>query len=174
MRRPAVIAFVLAGIVAGSLSANFKPPDYAHKMIILKEGGRPGAIYIKGSGPHNGAAAPVRPPASTTLLITVMNQLTEGDVRMEVAGGRVYSTFPPIVAMPFRKWVGFKDGVFSGLTPGARVNAVVVLDNREDCWPSEASDGDGGCRITFTSPTDDRIIMSIPIAVGEDHEKHRH
>jgi hypothetical protein len=115
-----------------------------------------------------------------TLLITIMSHITGGDVRIEVAGGRVYSTYPPIVALPFKKWVGFKDGVFTGLAPGARVNAVVVLDKLEDCLANDAGAAvgaavaDGKCRITFTSPSDGRIIMSVPIAVGEDHEKHRH
>jgi hypothetical protein len=141
-------ALVAAGISIGILVANFKPADYIHGSVVLKEKGQTMPVMI-GLG-----------EGRKTVALSVKNLQAAEDVRLTIDGGTIRSTFPPPIVLPFRKWIGFKDNTFQGLRYGQRVPLFITL-------------GGGRCsyELVFSRGSDGKLIKTIPLISGEDHGK---
>lgn len=135
--------------MVGLLFARFTAPDYVHASLTLQEGGDIEPLYIShGEGKR-------------TLALSIKNLQDEADVRITVDGGRITSSQPPPIALPFRQWLSSKDNVFSGLKRGMKFPLSLVLDGQKEDY-----------ELLFVRAADNSVIQRVPIIRGGSRAHH--
>ena len=120
--------FVIAGIAVGALFANFRSPDYRHASVILKEGVNPKPIHISN---YEGAQV---------IALSLKNLQHAKDIEVRMEGATIRSWYPPVVKMPFSKWMEIEGGKFKGVAFGKRLPLYLTISGQDGCKDIEVID----------------------------------
>ena len=127
--------FVFAGIAAGAAFANFRPPDYRHASLILKEGVKPKPINI---ADYDG---------TQVIALSLKNLEHAKDIEVKMEGATIQSWYPPVIEMPFGKWMEVDGGKFRGVEFGKRIPLYLIIDGQSGCRELEIIDSASGSLI---------------------------
>lgn len=124
--------FALAGIAVGIAFANFRSPDYRHVSVMLKKGVNPKPVNISN---YDG---------SQVIAVSLKNLQYAKDIEVRINGAAIQSWYPPIVKMPFGKWMEVNGGKFRGVEPGKRLPLYLIIDGQSGCKEMEIIDSSSG------------------------------
>lgn len=124
--------FVFAGIAVGAAFANFKSPDYRHASVMLKEGVNPKPINIAN---YDG---------TQVIALSLKNLQHAKDIEVRMEGATIQSWYPPVVKMPFYKWMDTEGGRFRGVAFGKRLPLYLTINGKGDCGEIEIIDSSDG------------------------------
>lgn len=127
--------FVMSGIIVGALFAKFKTSDYHHAMLVLKKGAEARPLYVS------------RNDGRQVLALSLKNLQSSRDIEIRMAGADVQSWYPPVIKMPFRKWMEVEGGKFRGVDSGTRLPLYVISDSAVRCGDIEIIDSSNGSLI---------------------------
>lgn len=127
--------FVIAGIAVGALFANFRSPDYRHASVILKEGVNPKPIHISN---YNGRQV---------IALSVKNLHGAKDIELRLKDAEIQSWYPPVIKMPFGKWMEVDAGKFRGVEFGKRIPLYLTINGQSGCRELEIIDSSDGSLI---------------------------
>lgn len=124
--------FVFAGAAVGAAFANFKSPDYRHASVMLKEGVNPKPISI---ADHEGVQV---------IALSLKNLQHAKDIEVRMDGATIQSWYPPVVKMPFSKWMEVDGGKFRGVAFGKRLPLYLTINGKNGCGEIEIIDSSDG------------------------------
>lgn len=127
-----VLFFLLAGIAVGVIFARFSVKDYRHVSVVLKEGTATKPLYIND---YDG---------TQVIALSLKNLQHAKNIEVKMEGATVQSWYPPIVKMPFTRWMEVEGGKFKGITFGKRLPLYLRIDGRSECKELEIIDSSDG------------------------------
>jgi hypothetical protein len=110
--------FILAGVLTGLIFARFKTPDFHHASLIITKGDPLKTLF---AGDYDGRQA---------LALSMKNLQKAKDIEIRVEGAEIQSWYPPVVKMPYYKWMGVEGGRFRGVDFGRRIPVYLVFDEK--------------------------------------------
>lgn len=149
--------FAGLGLVAGSLFANFRSPDYRHASLILKKTGESGLLAINDYSGRQVVA------------LSLKNLQPASDLILQGEGFAIQSWYPPALPLPFKSWPvvsGGKSGEefrARGVRLGQRLPLYLIVEGNEA----------GGCReLTIRNGANGALIRTVHLTPGGDNGGH--
>ena len=141
--------FVLAGIFTGVMFAGFKVQDYQHASIVIGKGGAAKPLYVSD---YRGRQV---------IALSIKNLQSARDIEIKMDGAVVQSWYPPVVKMPYNKWIDVEGGRFRGVDFGKRLPLYLIADNRKACDEIEIVD-----------LSDGSLIQRVHVMRGGSNDRH--
>ena len=113
--------FVAAGIAVGIAFAKFNVKDYRHASVSIKKGEVTKPIYISD---YSGRQV---------LALSLKNLQRSQDIEIRADGAEIESWYPPVVRMPFTKWMEVEEGRFRGISFGKRLPLYLTINGKDGC-----------------------------------------
>ncbi|MBI3592896.1 MAG: hypothetical protein HY099_05395 [Nitrospirae bacterium] len=127
--------FVIAGIAIGVMFANFKVRDYHHTSLVIKKDAKTKPLHISD---YNGAQV---------IALSVKNIHGAKDIELRLKDTEIQSWYPPVIKMPFGKWMEVDGGKFKGVEFGKRIPLYLIINGRSGCRELEIIDSSDGSLI---------------------------
>lgn len=127
--------FVVTGIAIGIMFANFNVRDYRHASLVIKKDTKTKPLNISD---YNGRQV---------IALSVKNLQGANDIEWRVKDTEIQSWYPPVIKMPFGKWMEVDGGKFRGVEFGKRIPLYLIINGRSGCSELEIIDSSDGSLI---------------------------
>jgi len=124
--------FVIAGIAIGIMFANFKVCDYRHASLVIKKDVKTKPLHIS---EYNGVQV---------IALSIKNLHGAKDIELRLKDAEMQSWYPPVIKMPFGKWMEVDGGKFRGMEFGKRIPLYLIINgpgSSRDLEIIDSSDG---------------------------------
>ncbi len=130
-----IALFTLAGIAVGVMFAGFKTRDFRHAMLVIKKDMVAKPLHISSA------------KGRQVLALSLKNLQSSRDIEIRMNNAAVQSWYPPVVRMPFTRWMEVEGGLFKGVDFGKRLPLYLIVDGSSDCNEMEIIDSSRGALI---------------------------
>lgn len=127
--------FVIVGIAIGVMFASFKVRDYHHTSLVIKKDAKTKPLHISD---YNGRQV---------IAISVKNLHGARDIELRLKDAEFQSWYPPVIKMPFGKWMEVDGGKFRGVEFGKRIPLYLIINGQSGCLELEIIDSSNGSLI---------------------------
>jgi len=127
--------FVIAGIAIGIMFANFKVRDYRHASLVIKKNAKTKPLHISD---YNGRQV---------IAISVKNLHGARDIELRLKDAEFQSWYPPVIKMPFGKWMEVDGGKFREVEFGKRIPLYLIINGQSGSMELEIIDSSNGSLI---------------------------
>ncbi|TAL26758.1 MAG: hypothetical protein EPN94_02545 [Nitrospirae bacterium] len=144
-----IALFIFIGILTGLAFAGFRAGDYRHASIVIKKGEAAKPLYV---GSYRGRQV---------IALSAKNLQSAKDIEIKMDGAVVQSWYPPVIKMPYSKWMNVEGGRFGGVDFGKRLPLYLIADNRKGCGEIEIVD-----------LSDGSLIQRVHVMSGGSDDRH--
>lgn len=127
--------FVIAGIAIGVMFANFKVRDYSHASLVITKDAKTKPLHISDYNSRQ------------VIALSVKNLHGARDIELRLNDAKLQSWYPPVIKMPFGKWMEVDGGKFRGVEFGKRIPLYLIINGQNGCQELEIIDSSNGSLI---------------------------